>query len=230
MVSYNSSISRIKVVANALAELSEKTVFVGGATVSLYATDSTARESRTTDDVDVVVEIVSYADYALFEEKLRAVGFSNDTESRVICRYKIQGIIVDIMPIDDSVLGFSNVWYKEGMTNAIEINILETTKILIFEPPYFLASKLEALKSRGMSDIRYSSDFEDIIYLFDNRNELLNELLNAKDSIKEYLQAEFSQLLQLPIIQEAIEANVEQDFVYARANKIIEIWQRFVLK
>lgn len=228
MVSYNNSIARIRVVANALSELSEKTVFVGGATVSLYATDPTARESRPTDDVDVIVEIISYANYSLFEEKLRSVGFRNDFESKVICRYKIQGIIVDIMPIDDSVLGFSNIWYKEGIENTIGININETTQIQIFESPYFLASKLEALKSRGMSDIRYSSDFEDIIYLFDNRIEFLDELTDAKNTIKRYLQNELKNLLQLPIIQEAIEANVEQDFVYARANRILEIWENFI--
>ena len=228
MISYNNSIARIKVVANALAELSEKTVFVGGATVSLYATDPTARESRPTDDVDVIVEIISYSNYSLFEEKLRAVGFRNDTESKVICRYKIQGIIVDIMPIDDAVLGFSNLWYKEGMKNAVEIEIHGSTKVLIFQAPYFLASKFDALKNRGMSDLRYSSDFEDIIYLFDNRQELLDELVNANETVKMYLQNAIKGLLRHPIIQEAIESNVEQDFIYARANNIMELWNKFI--
>lgn len=72
------NISRILIVARALEDLMEKTVFVGGAAVSLYASDNAAFESRPTDDVDVVVEIVSYSEFIHFEKKLRAVGFEND--------------------------------------------------------------------------------------------------------------------------------------------------------
>ncbi len=132
------------------------------------------------------------------------------------------------MPIDDAVLGFSNLWYKEGMKNAVEIEIHEGTKVLIFQAPYFLASKFEALKNRGMSDLRYSSDFEDIIYLFDNRQELLEELVNANETVKMYLQNAVKSLLKHPIIREAIESNVEQDFIYARANNIMELWNKFL--
>ena len=227
MASYNSNVARIRVVSNALAELSERTAFVGGAVVSLYATDPIARQARPTDDVDVIVEIISYSEYSLFEEKLRRVGFYNDVSSAIICRYKIQGIIVDIMPIDDTVLGFSNVWYKKGIQNLVEVSLDENTKVLVFEVPYFLASKFEALKNRGMSDMRYSSDFEDIIYIFDNRPELFGELQNAEISVKNYLRSEMKKLLTLDIIQEAIEANVEQDFIYTRANRILQIWQKF---
>jgi hypothetical protein len=44
--------TRIRVVYNALEELVNDVVFVGGATVSLYA-DRPAGESRPTDDVDI---------------------------------------------------------------------------------------------------------------------------------------------------------------------------------
>ncbi len=228
MRGFNNSIGRIRVVANALSELHEKTVFVGGATVSLYVTDSAAADPRPTDDVDIIVEIVSYADFSLFEEKLRDIGFQNDSSSKVICRYKLKGITVDIMPIDSSVLGFSNSWYKEGIKNTEEVIIDENTKILIFKTPYFLASKIAAMRNRGMSDLRYSSDFEDIIYLFENRAELFDELVSANHNVKQYLQDEIKNLLKMPIIQEAIESNVEQSFVSARTSRIVELWERFV--
>lgn len=227
MTSYHNNITRIKVVANALAGLKEKTVFVGGATVSLYSTHPAANESRPTDDVDVIVEILKYEQYARFEESLRAVGFSNDLESNVICRYRIRGIIVDVMPIDDSALGFSNRWYKEGIEYLNEIDI-DGSKIFIFEAPYFLASKMEAMKSRGMSDLRYSSDFEDIVYLFENRSELPGEMLNTQKSVKKYLQTEFRTLLSLPIIEEAVRSNVEQDFILERSRKVLNIWKEFI--
>ena len=50
------------------------------------------------------------------------MGFENDTESKVICRYKIQGIIVDIMPTGKDVLNFTNRWYIDGFKESIIIN------------------------------------------------------------------------------------------------------------
>ena len=55
------NIVRIKAVARALAELTEKVVFVGGATLSLYPTIPVF-EPRPTDDVDVIIEILNYGD------------------------------------------------------------------------------------------------------------------------------------------------------------------------
>ncbi len=49
-MSHHTNIVRIKAVADALAELKEKVVFVGGATISLYP-DRPVLEVRPTDDV-----------------------------------------------------------------------------------------------------------------------------------------------------------------------------------
>ena len=113
---------RIKAVAKALDALNEKIVFVGGATISLYP-DRQVFEVRPTDDVDVIIEILNYNNRAELEEKLRCIGFSHDIESGVICRYKIQGIIVDIMPTNDLSIGFNNKWYPEGFAEAIDHTI-----------------------------------------------------------------------------------------------------------
>ena len=93
---------RIKVVFNALEELGPKVIFVGGATVSLYA-DRIAEETRPTDDVDILIEVLHYSDYTKIEEKLRLKGFSNDVESGVICRYKVKGVVVDVMPTVEDI-------------------------------------------------------------------------------------------------------------------------------
>src|SRR5690349_19080551 len=136
------NIVRIKAVANILKGLDQPYVFVGGATVSLYSTQKASAEGiRPTDDVDVVIEVASYADHSQMEEKLRKLGVVNDIESGVICRYKAQGIIVDIMPTTSQALGFSNKWYPDGFRNAIAYELDNDTKIQIFSLPYFLASK-----------------------------------------------------------------------------------------
>lgn len=82
---------RIKAVSNALSALETTLVFVGGATVSLYVDEAFREETRPTDDVDVVVEVFAYNNFAAIEERLRSLGFTNDITSRVICRYQYQG-------------------------------------------------------------------------------------------------------------------------------------------
>lgn len=53
-------------------------------------------------------------------------------------------------------------------------------------PEYFLATKLEAFKSRGYVDPRQSHDFEDIVYVLENRNSIWFELANGGESVKSY--------------------------------------------
>lgn len=103
----------------------------------------------------------------MLEERLRQIGFVNDRESNVICRYKFKGIIVDIMPTDPQVIGFSNKWYPEGFEKAILHPMTESESIYIFPLEYLIANKLEAFLTRGQSDFIFSRDFEDLVYLLE---------------------------------------------------------------
>ena len=205
------NIVRIKVVNNALGDLRDKVVFVGGATVSLYP-DRKQFEVRPTDDVDIIIEILNYVGRTELEEKLRLLGFQHDLESSIICRYKIQGIIVDIMPTNDSSIGFENRWYPEGFKNAIKYAIDETTIVKILSAPYFIATKLEAFFGRGNNDGRTSHDFEDIVYVLENRMSIWKELNESNKNLKSYLQASFSDLLRNPNLFEWIDSHVERGF------------------
>lgn len=63
-------------VARAIGDLSSDVVFLGGATVGLLITDSAAPRVRPTKDVDVVVEVASYAEYQVkIGSALRDAGF-----------------------------------------------------------------------------------------------------------------------------------------------------------
>lgn len=150
-MSHQQNITRIKAVYNALEEMASEVVFIGGATVSLY-TERPGGETRPTEDVDILVEVAHYSGYAVVEEKLRAKGFINDVESRVLCRYKVKGITVDVMPTAEDILGFSNRWYKPAFESAVQVTVDADYNISIFSAPYFLASKLEAFKHRGRND------------------------------------------------------------------------------
>ena len=62
-MSHQQNLTRIKTVYQALGELGEQVVFIGGATVSLY-TNRKAEEVRPTDDVAVLIEVTSYGEYS----------------------------------------------------------------------------------------------------------------------------------------------------------------------
>lgn len=204
------SITRIKVVYDALEELANEVVFVGGATVALYA-DRPSGEARPTDDVDILVELMHYRDYAAIEERLRSKGFTNDTESGVICRYRVRGIIVDVMPTGENTLGFTNSWYEQGYATAMTHALDEHYIIKIFQPVYFLVTKMEAFNNRGGGDGRWSSDFEDIVYVLNNRNSIWEELQASDTAVKAYLKEQFRLLLENEYFGEWISVHLEHN-------------------
>ena len=58
--------------------------------------------------------------YYALEEKLRSLGFRHDQEAPILCRWRVAGVFVDLMPLrEDTMLGFSNPWYSEGFAQAI---------------------------------------------------------------------------------------------------------------
>jgi hypothetical protein len=65
--------------ATKLAPFLDEIVFVGGVTLGLLITDKGAAPIRTTDDVDVIAEIVTYVDYIAFSQRLRKAQFKEDT-------------------------------------------------------------------------------------------------------------------------------------------------------
>lgn len=207
-MSHRENITRIKAVSIALGELAPEVVFVGGTTVSLYSTRPET-ETRATDDVDIVVEIMHYKEYAAIEEKLRSKGFVNDVESGVICRYTIHGITVDVMPTSEDILGFSNKWYAEAFANSIQVNPEDGLSIRIFSAPYFMATKLEAFVDRGENEGRFSTDFEDIVHVLNNRQSIWDEMKSADEPVKQYLKNEFAKLLDQKYIDEWISVHLE---------------------
>jgi len=203
----STNITTVQIAANGLGNLKDDMVFVGGAVAELYASNPELSDIRPTLDVDCVIELRSRTAHAKLEDDLRALGFANDTSKDApICRWVYQDILVDVMPSDSDVLGFSNMWYKEGIENKISKTLPDGSEIFVFPPEYYLAAKIEAHKGRGGSDLRQSHDFEDIIYILDNCSELLESIINANESVKQYLKEECSKLLKNEDLTEGIES------------------------
>jgi hypothetical protein len=94
------NIELLETAAEALGELVDDVMFVGGATVELWLTRPSTVEVRPTEDVDVVVEVTTRTAFHAFETKLRQRRFAEDQESGVICRWRHteSGLILDAMP------------------------------------------------------------------------------------------------------------------------------------
>ena len=116
---------------------------------------------------------------------------------------------MDVMPTSKEVLGFANQWYIEAASHSIQMEIDEGYLIRIFTAPYFLATKLEAFKDRGKNDGRTSTDFEDIVYLLNNRRVLWQEIIDTSSKLKNYLQTALSNLLDNPYLDEWLSVHLD---------------------
>ena len=167
------NLEMIRHVARRLGDLRDRVVFLGGAATVLLITDKATPDVRVTTDVDVIVEIASRTDYYRLSELLRGLGFTEDTgEDAPVCRWRIDGIAVDVMPTNADILGFSNQWYPQALRLATTEEISEKMAIRVVTGPFFLATKIEAFYSRGKGDFIASHDMEDIVTLLDGRPEL----------------------------------------------------------
>lgn len=151
-------------IADALGDLRNNVVFVGGCTAGLLLTDSAAEGIRATKDVDAIVEAATLRQYYELESRLPALGFVRDADSGVICRWRhvASAVLFDLMPIDPAVLGFSNRWYPEAARTATRVRLNERVEIRQIAAPAFIATKLEAFVNRGGGDFLSSHDLEDL--------------------------------------------------------------------
>lgn len=69
-----------------LGHLRDEVVFVGGATVELWITDTAAPEFRSTDDIDGIVEIAALREYHRLEKRLRKIGNGNGSRATAYVR------------------------------------------------------------------------------------------------------------------------------------------------
>jgi hypothetical protein len=179
-------------------------VFVGGCATALLITDRAAADVRPTFDVDAIAEITSYAAYTEFSGRLRKLGFQEDArEGAPLCRWRQQTTTLDVMPLDERILGFSNSWYRPAMDHADERELEQDLKIRLVAPVYFCATKLEAFSGRGRNDFRASRDLEDLMAVVDGRAERVGEIRTAESDVRSYLAIEIKKLISIPEFNDA---------------------------
>lgn len=209
------NLQRVELVAHALGDLCDELVFVGGCAAGLLCTSALAAPPRVTFDVDLLAEVVALAPYHALEQRFAERGFVHDIAPEApICRWRIHGVEVDLMPTDERVLGFSNRWYSLAVEGARQFALPSGRQIRLISAPAFLATKFEAFLSRGRGDVMSSHDFEDIINVLDGRPGLETEVAQEGGDIASFLAARFQDVLGHPDFVNTLPGLVHFDDLY----------------
>jgi len=193
-------------------ELLEQVAFVGGCTTGLLITDPVSREAvRYTDDVDLIVHVVGPGNWYRLQHDLGGRGFRTSPEDEVICRTRLRDgtgpdLIVDFMPDDAAILGFSNCWYADALREATDHVLPDGTVIRVVSPAHFLGTKLEAYRGRGGNDPLASRDVEDILNVVDGRESLAEEVAAAAMPLRADIAAGIAALLRHRDFDYAVQA------------------------
>jgi len=91
-----------------------------------------------------------------------------------------------------------------------------------------LSSKFSAFNDRGAIDPRTSHDFEDIVYVLDNRTDIVEQLAKVPDNVRPYLADQLQRILDDRVMQEAILGNLSYETREERYQTIIECIKQIV--
>jgi hypothetical protein len=205
-------LATLKAIARQLNELGVSWTFTGGSIIGLLMDEPALGNTRPTDDVDVIIEILAQKDYAKIEDRLRKLGFQNDdSEGAPICRWIFQDkLTVDIMPTTGSFLGLSTKLFPEALQSS-RVHQMDDVEVNVISPPCFLATKHEAFLDRGKGDYFASHDLEDFITVIDARKAIADEVKAAQPTVCAYLQSAVTNLLKSETFLEALSGHLPPD-------------------
>ncbi len=210
--------------AVALGPLRERLVFVGGCATGLLLTNPAAADVRPTEDVDAIIEVATIAGYNAMRPLLAARGFKQTIANNTPpFRWFWNRMQLDLVPVDERVLGFANRWYRPGFATAVATQIAPGLSLRHLNAPHFLATKFEAFNDRGGRDVYLSHDLEDIITVIDGRAELADELARAEPSVRQHVVQQTKALLAHPEMANALPGIVAQPI---RAGIVLDCLQR----
>ncbi|WP_456376970.1 hypothetical protein [Thiolapillus sp.] len=208
----NPNLALLELAVHDLGDLVDDFVFVGGCATGLLIDDAAAPPIRETIDIDVIVPVLSKGRYYALAERLRKRGFMEDvSDNAPVCRWTNKRVILDVMPVEPSVLGFGNAWYLPAMANADSIRLPSGKLIRLVSPPYFLVTKLEAFKGRGGGDYQMSHDLEDVVAVIDGRHNVLGEVRRSAEDVRTALARNFQLLLGDPQFLDAVHGHMPTD-------------------
>lgn len=224
-MNHDPNLAILEMAVDALGPLLDELVLVGGCAIGLLITDRARPPVRQTVDVDLLTEVAPRTDYYALCERLKERGFKEHT-GEVMCRWSKEDLLVDIMPTDESILGFTNPWYARAVAHADRHRLSGGQEIRLINAVYFLATKVEAFHDRGGGDYLHH-DIEDIVTLVDGRESIVDEVLAADDEVRDFLREEFDNLLADPVFTDRMSWHLapndqrgRKEIILARMRKI----------
>ena len=214
------NLNTLEKTALALEEINEEVVYVGGAVVGLYVDDAGAEPPRPTTDIDITVQVSTYAQMDQLRERLAGKKIYPALSGTVMYRFSFENIFIDFIPWEDTPLGPTNKWLKRGFEKAYPVTIGKA-EIRILPVSFFLASKWEAFRNRG-NDPRTSHDLEDIIYVIDNHKNISDEVIKSDEDVKRFLREMSDEILSHKYLNEIIECHLDPFTAGERRDIIIE--------
>lgn len=180
-------------------------VFVGGCTTGLLVDDVQMLDVRSTKDVDAVVGVASLAAYHRLAEGLMARGFKQTmADNTPLVRWLWNRMQLDLVPLDEKVLGFANPWFRVGYEAALSMQLAGGLHIRHLSATHFLATKFEAFKNQGHNDVYLSHDLEDIMTVMQGRTAVAQELEAAHEALREHVGQSVAALLHMPPFHNAL--------------------------
>lgn len=204
-------IAAMKAVAERLDGLGLDYAFLGGSVVGLLLDHPELSPVRATDDVDVVIDVVTPIRYAGLEQKLRALTFDHDMrQGAPRCRWVLGDLTVDIMPADGDFLGLNTTWFREALASATP-RAVSGGVLRVVSPVGFIATKYVAFLDRGAGDYYASHDLEDLITVIDGREKIVEEVAAAESELCAYVTQAVAELVASQDFMEALPGHLPAD-------------------
>lgn len=227
MIQGDPNVQIVEVVVAALGDLREELVLVGGCAASLLIESPSAAPPRVTYDVDLIASVAALKEYHALEGRFAARGFKRDvSRDAPVCRWTLGAAKVDLMPTDESVLGFSNRWYRAAAVSAVRLELPSGATVNLISAPAFLATKFEAFRTRGQGDLLASHDFEDIVNVVEGRPAVVTEVESAPADLREYLTSSFTTIVDGPDLANALPGLVVRDELHGQ--RVAVVRERFL--
>lgn len=224
------NLQNLEKVATQLDQLLNHVIFIGGSVLELYASDPSAPALRPSREIDCLLNIETAAEFHIWQQTLEARGFkkaqadSGHTSHQI---WRFEDITLTFTYPNFSEKNSFNRWYQDGIFHAIPYRLPSGKMIRIFTPPYVIASKIEAFLNRGNQDFRLSEDFEDIVFLLDNRPQIKSEVLSAYYEVRNYIRLHFDRFLASGDLEEGLAFVLPFGSGTSRSKKIIGFMEEF---
>lgn len=201
----NPNLDLLIAIAQAMGSLRDQVVFVGGCATGLLVDDANLMDVRPTEDVDAIVEVASLAAYHRLAEQLMARGFKQTmADNTPPFRWFWNRMQLDLVPLDEKVLGFANRWYRVGFEAALTVELADGLLLRHLSAPHFLATKFEAFRDRGQNDVYLSHDLEDIMTVIEGRSTIASEVSAAASEVRKHIRGSVAGLLEMPAFHNAL--------------------------